>query len=143
MVGQTSCSSTERRQAQKFFTWLSVPYLRLGTIQCQSQRSCPHVLSFRGCNPSEGGVGGKAIIPLSPCSSLRYYLYVQGGERCSRERQRMLCTQKCEGVTLGCSLAVFDAPSPAHSYTSRTELLSVISQSTFLSSPINQTTILM
>lgn len=43
---------------------------------------------------------------------------------CSRVMQHMLCTYKCEGATLGCFLAVFAAPSPAHSYSPGTELVS-------------------
>lgn len=62
-VGQTSFRSVEMRQAKDNFTWLSIPWLRLGIIQCQSWRSCPHVLSFLP-QPSQGR-GGRQSHPSS------------------------------------------------------------------------------
>lgn len=126
MVGQTSYSSTEMRQAWEYFTQCYLPCLRLWITQCQSWRSSPSAAY-------KGGVWGKTTILLfpggSPCCSHRSY-------QDKAAPGYMLCKQKREGVTPGCFLVV----SPANSYSSWIEFLSVISQSTFLSSAIIQTT---
>lgn len=80
--------------------------LKLGIIQCQSWRSCSHALSFRMCDPSQGGMGGKGITPPFPCDCLCCWRYMVGGESCSRVMQCVPCKHKFESVTLGCFVVV-------------------------------------